>query len=444
MTKNTLRFFLFILLIFFFFNGCNTPTQHLPVLATVGNKKIYLNEFRDRINYTPDIKFKTSEKIKLWGINSLIAEKLLSILADKHSDKNLQPFLKQQNREAVIESLWKNIILSKIEIPDSIIWNYYIRKNHHRIVKFIIAEDSILAQKIYNLWKKGDVNIDRQALVDTIAYALNNALNKTIYNLPLNTVHRPLKIADSYLLIKPLRDYQKKILSRSDYNQTFKSLKKEYLENIKLERLKKYTKEYFKQQPYLLDKKVFGEFVRFLNKKLFSKNKSPIKSIKNLEFKSLQNEPQWTRPVVRFRNGETWSVKKLFDRLKVSPYQVGLKTEVQFRYSIIKAVRRILDDEMFYKQALKQGQGKTPYVLWQNSMWADNLKANTLLRSKRLNKGQWIKKLDSLKSTIDIKVNWMMLDSLKINPTRMMVLKKNFPGRTLVPVLRSWWLNIKQ
>jgi len=423
--------------------ACDKSQKQPVVLASVGNKNIYLAEFRERINYIPKIPFTDSRKIKLWALNALIAEKLLSTLPSIKNKNSFNGVIDEQHRETMIEALWNKVVFNKITVADSLLWQYYVKSNKTRIVKYFVFNDSILAQKVYNLWTVNDVKIEQQAVNDTVQYSGITVVDPLIFDSPLDVVHAPQKVGNKFVLIKPIREYSRLGLSRADFVQKKVSIKKQYLKKRKELLLHRFVEKEMGNKKYVLDKKVFTDFVKFLDKTLFQANNGTPRALHALTTEQYKLNSLWRKGVVTFSIGEKWDVQKLYKRLLVSPYSVNLKSQKDFRYSIIKSTRRLLDDMLLYQEAQARSLDTTSFVTWQNSMWADYYLSEAILQSGNRNKHQWMVLLDSLKEATPIHINTQMMDTLKINPTKMMVLKTHFPGKTIVPPLRAWWLHIQ-
>ena len=443
MNKKPVLFLILLTLFAILTPACNKSQKHPVVLATVGNKNIYQTEFRERINYIPKIPFTDHQKIKLWALNSLIAEKLLSISASKKDEGALDEVIEEQHRESMIEALWNKVVFGNINVADSLLWHYYVKSNKKRIVRFFVFDDSMLAQKVFELWSADDVKIEQQALNDTIQFGGMDVVAPLVFNSHLGLVQSPQKVGNKFLLIKPIREYSQKILSKSAFEQKKLSIKKRYLQQKKEILLHGFIEKEMINKKYNLNKKVFTYFVKFIDRMLYHGNNASPQTLSIISPEQFKLNPLWEKGVVTFANGEKWDVKKLYQRLLVSPYKVNLKSQKDFRYSVIKSTRRLLDDMLLYQEARARALDTTSFVTWQNSMWADYYLSEAILQSGNRNKHQWMVLLDSLKEATPIHINTQIMDTLKINPTKMMVLKTHFPGRTIVPPLRTWWLNIQ-
>jgi len=217
MNKKPVLFLILLTLFAILTPACNKSQKHPVVLATVGNKNIYQTEFRERINYIPKIPFTDHQKIKLWALNSLIAEKLLSISASKKDEVALDEVIEEQHRESMIEALWNKVVFGNINVADSLLWHYYVKSNKKRIVRFFVFDDSMLAQKVFELWSADDVKIEQQALNDTIQFGGMDVVAPLVFNSHLGLVQSPQKVGNKFLLIKPILEYSQKILSKSAF-----------------------------------------------------------------------------------------------------------------------------------------------------------------------------------------------------------------------------------
>ena len=424
---------LFITILFFLLlAGCRRE-QSLPAVARVGEYTITAAEFRDRANYSPLPASASLEQYKQNVLQALIAEKMISQYNPKPASL-ADRFAARREKEAVIETFWKKEIESHIKTDDEQLWQLYLKKNRQRDVEVLSAANETEAQMLTRAWIENPQSVRHRLQRDTLQYSGElPVLEDTLFSAPMGKRIGPLKFGRRYITFRVRQEWPLYIVSRGDFLQKRKSLLKSWRRLQKEKLFARYIKEHFPRQPYRLDKEVFRRMTSFLVKELFSAGEKRVQEKMTAMLESRRELMGET--VISFDNGQAWTVALLLRELLTGPYPLSYKSEGAFKFSLIKTVRRLLDDELIYRQAVSKGYERAPYVLWQKAMWQSAYRAqkNKKLLSGNMKKNRAV--LDSLEKEIPIKIYHNVLDTLRINPTRMMVLKKHFPGQTIVPPL---------
>ena len=133
-------------------------TELLP-LATVGDRKISVNEFRTRFEFTPRIyRYGSPIATKKYFLSSMIAEKLLSQIGrDMKLDTSFQiaSLIQQREKEAVIETLFEKEIDDKLEISEAELKQAYFRSKQELMLKYFVTNDSLEANRAALRMKNG-------------------------------------------------------------------------------------------------------------------------------------------------------------------------------------------------------------------------------------------------------------------------------------------------
>lgn len=418
--------------------------NNTPLIATIGDRKITVSEFKDRANFNPIPGNKTQAQYKNDVLSSIVAEALLGQMENFEQPEIVSLLANQKKREAVIEQLWDEVIFKDIDISDPTLWDFYIKSNKQRSVEFAVFKDSSSAKNFRVEWENKNPKAKQILQTDSISFDGNIAvLEKEVFNAPLGQISHPVKISHKYLVYKPLQEWQKKILSRQEFQQNKRSVKKQYLKFEKQKRFLSYVKKTFKKSSYRLDQEKFKELTKYLESFLVGKEKLDGTNLELFDLLKVKNEIDPKTTMVNFGNSKSWSTETFFKRLAISPYPLNYSSKDAFRYSMIRAAKRLLDDELLFQKGLEYKMDNSNYVTWQSSMWRDfyfSQAVGTYLKSPKKVKTV----LDSLKDNISTDINWAGFDSLTINTTKMMVLKTHFPGQTIVPRHSNWDLRLEK
>ena len=422
--------FLFLLVIVF---SCGKQPGE-AVVARVGDYALTAAEFRDRANYSPLPAGRNAQSYKNEVLQALIAEKMLGALKDDNHNEAIQLFSRRREKEAVIESFWRGEIESKIKADDNKLWQLYLKMNRQRDVEILSGANETEAQMLTRAWIENPQSIRHRLQRDTLQYSGElPALEDTLFSAARERIIGPLKAGRRYISFRVKNEWPLYIVSREDFQQKRKSLLKSWRRLQKEKRFARYLKERFPQKPYRLNKDVFRRMTTFfLEETLGGDDQRPRKKLTVL----MNGDRELLREeVIAFNEGEPWTVATLLRELLAAPYPLSYKSESAFKFSLIKTARRLLDDELIYREALARGYGNTPYVHWQKAMWQSAYRAQNNRRLLPRDARKRTVFLDSLQNRIPVTIYHNVLDTLRINPTRMMVLKKHFPGQTIVPPL---------
>ncbi len=422
----------FVLSFSLFFSGCRR-NQKMPVVAQVGNYNITAAELRDRANYSPLFSGENLQKYKQNILQALIAEKMISQY--NHTPDPLpELFAARREKEAVIETFWKKEIESHISVDDEQLWRLYLKMNRQRDIEILSAANATEATQLTRAWRENPQSVRHRLQRDTLQYSGDlPVLEDTLFSAPPGRITGPLKAGRRYISFRVRQEWPLYIVSRGDFLQKRKSLLKSWRRMQKEKRFARYLKDHFPQKPYRLNRDVFRRMTAFLQKNLSGGNEKKIREKMVSMMKN--NEALMHETVISFDDGEPWTVALFLKELAAGPYPLNYKNKGAFRFSLIKAARRLMDDELIYRQAIAKGYGQASYVLWQKDMWRSAYRAQKNRSRLPQNTEKRRAVLDSLEKEFPVKIFHTVLDTLQINPTHMMVLKRHFPGQTIVPPL---------
>ncbi len=442
-----------------FFMAC-TPEQQQNVVAKVGDNIVTISELQDIISFNAYPGFnEEKQSLKEAVLFALIAEKILAQEAPEIIGNltQINQKINQYKNEATIEKFWEEEIFSKIRISEEELKKAYFKSKEKRIVKFAKFSALREAQQFSEYLKSGKNfkqagrAIGRPDIfvpVDTIKFGggLPHA-EENVFALKTGEAGAPVKEGRWYFVFQLVSVQKNLFTAEDDFRNRRAELKKRLKKNKTILSYETYEKEKLKPYLYRLDTKVFKALAVELDNRLFNSKKSlqlKESNEKNKSLPKLKNKHLLKQTAVTFADGSRWNAGQLLKKMSLSSYFIETKTRGAFRKSLIVSAKHVLDDEVLLKRSLDLGLDKTEYVKQQTRLWGDyllSLETAKHLEQERTDKDAQ-KKLDSFLikkaklNTINIYHN--ILDSLKIEPTNMIVLKEHFPGRTMAPSLQPF------
>lgn len=461
MTKNRISNHLKVwpvAVILFFVFSCEKKQDAVKV-SQVNDLIISLEAFRDACRFNPHLsQIRNAELAKQRMLFTMIGEKLIAdagYARGLDSDDYIKAQSAQFEREAMIEKLWQDKILSQISVSEQELKSAYFAAQKSYAVQYLLFEDQAQAAQSYRQLDEGLRFEDLARLqgysqnsipVDTIGFESNLPnIERTLQGMQPNEISAPVKEGRFWFILK-LTGKQEKFSSRQDFENEKRSIRK-MLRKIKAtERFAEYVDKNLAGQVFNLDKEIFTQVVKTLDARLFEQGLTPAKGNETRFELMIEDQQLLNKPVVRFSDGTEWTVRQLLQRLAVSPYPVNIHDRGGLRMNMISATRHILDDELLVRHCIELGLDETAYVRQQKSMWQDYLiykkQLKALLKPDRNAEANNAKTaIESLEEyliektkTADIKIYSAVLDTMTVDKTDMVVMKTHFPRRTVAPV----------
>ena len=439
----------------------------MDVIARVGDLYIGQEEFELSYQFNPYFtNISAPNRAKNLLLLTLIAEKMLvqeSFLQKLPELPLINQLSAQYRREALIEELWQKKIRGQIEVSEEEIFEAYLQSKRIRYFKFLTFADRESAERAYQHLTNGLsltevarlIGLDSQFIpTDSITFGSElNALEKQVFQLPVNGVSAPFKLGAYYFVINFFKEKTDIFTSEDDYNRRYTYIKKTILRRKQLQSFQDYTRQRFRQAPYQLNRDQFKALVQQLEKVL------PIGKETNNQSDLISNHEANSglgnildKPVVSFSNGNIFTNRELLQRLKVAPYPIEFSSPGKYRSSMIAATKMILDDDVLVQLAEEEDLGKSPYVNDQLRIWREYLiyqfmrtkffmsisnaemPADSSLRSNPAK--EFDAYLASFAGKYKIHIFHTILDTLTLAKTDMAVMKQHFPKRTLVPLIQ--------
>jgi len=471
MKRNFLLIGLLLLLSF-----CSQSDQQREILAKVGNRQIIVDEFLNRLYFSPRPAYcsGTSQKDKEIVISNFIAEKALAIVAEKNLDLTRRPrllnFLQGIKEQTMRQVQFEKEALNKVEIDSNQLNE--ILQNAARTYQ--VEAISALSQNL----NKNLILLNKENL-DSVDFENLKQLAKAVEKLKLSfyTSQHPLIFEKLYLkpakvgqIIGPiwLDSDQVLILRINSWRsvKNFSEIERHFFKKLIEEqlRMREATKFYFN-----FIRKVMGDkqlqfhlsslrnLVNLLGPVYFEpgapdfissnlndplqlwKREVRLDSMKNRNFRMLNER-------VLSIDGRHWTIAEILKEMEHHPLVFREKKypRRQFGNQLKLALIDLVRDQYLTKEAYKKGYDENRLVKQTVNLWRDYfysvLEKEQLLRENGINPANsWPLLPDSLitslisKLQVKIHVNKRLLQSIKLPEIQTIAIQKNTPYPMAIP-----------
>jgi len=135
----SIKVWFLLLIILFFISKCTNSTDR-EVVAKIGDLSISIYEFKNIVQFNPYLStIKNSDSLKKFILNTLIAEKIFVLEANKNNIVNndkTKNIISQYRREAIYEKFWQKEIFDKIKITEAELKDAYFKSKEKRVIKY--------------------------------------------------------------------------------------------------------------------------------------------------------------------------------------------------------------------------------------------------------------------------------------------------------------------
>ena len=372
------------------------------VIARIGNEIITADEYIKRFELMPHIGLNDGnmDTTKLKFLCTLIAEKLWGIEADKFGFDTTEVMkygYKELEKMYVRDALYKEVIESKIDIPQEEIIKGVFKQGVKLKINVLTSRDSSEIFSLYSALNKGasfDSILHKRPEFDgqdstgmEITFGqMEEYIEDSLYHLLPGGFSSPIKNRANWLIFK-LQDRQQNIADNSDQNKTMSSVK-----NILRQRAaeKIYSKFYDK---FFLGKKVEAKgvlvwrIIDMATEILIKKRSNPeFNKVENIylapeDLDRMQKEfgPDTLNMEIIKLNGRSIAVKNLLENFrfegfysnKFEPKILSAKLNARIKYYI---EHEMLTDEAYGKGLQNLTEVKQDIGMWRTSYMSQILK----------------------------------------------------------------------
>jgi len=350
------------------------------VIASVGNYKIYKDQFTDRyLNYLFATGAKDNIVIRESILNNMINEILLFYFDNNErlfSDPEYQKELSWDEKQSVLAYLKDQEVLAKINVAESEVRRAFARVNEKIAASHLYAPTLEEAENLYKLLEIGVDwdNLAAQAFTDStlrnnggyLGYFtwgdMDPEFEEAAYSMKVGEISKPIKTKHGYSIIKLENRIANPLLTEYEF-QT----KKNKLKNVlRIKKKPKYEKKYLES--------IFDESKYFVNQK----------NIDNLSayfgFSDISKSENSYRPnpneVCAAYNGKKFSEQFIIDQIVQIPN--FHRSKIASQEKLKQAVKGIVIQTLLYSEAVKKGYDKNQMVI----DVANKLKMQAFLENK--------------------------------------------------------------
>ncbi len=476
--KKAMKFFLRIILIIITVASIAAAQQQDSVLATVGNDKISISEFRERFELTPQVYVAEDNPYnnKQSLLYSMIAERLWALQAKKlglDTTEIMKTSFKSLEKMYIRDALYKAEIGDYVEVSnkelEQALKKYFITLK----IEALQAGDS---SKIFNLYfklKKGisfdslhNINdpglpfleVDYGDMKNSEAdYGdMKDSVENILYRLKKNEFTKPIKVPAGWFIFKVVDRIQKSHTAQ-DINQVIKKIKKIIEGRKTKEYYDEFMNRFFRNKKVTTNGKLFWSMVDKITNLMQHKKKSE-------DIPDSENVFLSSSDLLKMENEfGTDTLKMIFIHFKKNPFT--LRDFLRYFYfegfysaqvdknmladKLNGRVRRVIQEELLAREGYKRGYNNLPKVKEAIHMWKDNYLAK-LLKSKLLDSTHvtehelvnYYKKQNELrkKNATEVNILEILTDSLSVAKNMLNKLRHGANFRKLASIYtkRKW------
>ena len=467
---------LFCILLTFFLTNCSdkqkTTVDNSLVLAKVGSKNITIQDFIRRAEYTIRPKYcrRGNYIHKKIILNSLIAEKILSLEIEKNNNKklnnvNFDLFLKGRKEQAMRQLHYNDNFFEKVNLEKEEI-NQYLNLSRRSVqlnyinlpgidmvkkVQYLISENITLDSIYQALWE-GNTPQKNVKWLDRESDQILDVIFKE--DLKVGQIIGPLETGDSSFLMmqvtgwidQPAITESQKELNRNDVIEklTEQSAKKAHSE---------WVKSLMSNKSITFNKDIFKIYSKYAGDFYLKKEDEKKEAINDVIWDQVENNDQKKIIDLDKENildlestlfsykGNDWSVKKFHEELKSHPLVFRKKKmgKSQFPSQLRLAIADFIRNKEITSECYKLGIDNNWVVKSNVDMWRDAFSSQNYMdvgnQSEKEKLNLYNPIVDSLQSIYspEIKINIDAFEHIELSSTDMMVTQSGVPYPIVVP-----------
>ena len=427
----------YLILLLIFLVTCGNK-QDEDVLAEVGGKKIYVQEFINRLEFSPRplLKDKTIPEMNRSYLELLIAEKLLAIKAESEEfdkDTEIKKMVRMIEDRAVIKELYRREIQDQISVTDEEIRFAFKKMNTELELKYFWSESRKEADKFEKVLKQGirfETALERYfgAPIDSLNCKrklkwgdFNNRIEEAAYKMKSGEISPVIETHMGSFILKLDKISEPGSLKEQDYLNKKSGIRKLLRIRKETELSIGYVKEYMESLNIILKGPVFARVAEELSDRVNFNSRSNKKT-ENLKVFS-EEEIDGTRltlrnilneKIVEF-NGGFWTVEEILERIKLYNYPLDKTSKRDFINSLNRTVKYIVRDDFLVKKGKDIGLHKNPEVINEVNMWTDYF-LYSKYKGMAYSKNSDVKNiLDELKNKVKIVINHEKLNGIRLS-----------------------------
>lgn len=369
------------------------------ILVDLGNKKITVDEFVTRFEFTPwprrNIRF-IDDELKYEFLKTLIAEKLLSIFGEEikiDTSFDLSEAYKNLEKMIVRDALYRKEIMNKVTFDKDDLNNAIARSQITLFVRYIFSQDSSEIKNLYEQLKNGipfdtfytqQINSGYENYPMEVTYGtLIEEAEDKIYRTEPKYFTSPVKANLGYYIFYVDSSRMAINLGPKEFNESIRKAEKILKQRIEEKLYQEYFRKFFSKKRGEADGEVFWMLVNqiAIRFKYKMENQQPVRGnqfiidpedVREIE-KNLGDDKNLILVKLEKKNVP---VKEFLRYILFKGFTLTDSSTSYIAARLNKAIRTFLEDEYLAEEGYRQGLQFKPEVKKDIEMWKDFYYAN--------------------------------------------------------------------
>ena len=434
-----------ILALILIFSSTNAFSQNEDsVLVDLGSKKITVEEFVNRFEFTPwprrNIRH-IDEELKLEFLKTLIAEKLLSIHGDLNRiDTTYDLSMAFRNLEKMIvrDALYHKEIKNKVTVTPEELNNAFAKSQIQLYVRYIFEVDSASIHEIFDRLLSGesfDSLLNERLITDDQKYPMKvtygtlvEEAENEVYRTEVENFTRPLRSDHGYYIFRVDSASMAVHFGPKELSDSYRKAEKILRQRNEDKLYREYFRKFFSKKKGEADGTAFWILADEVVKRFKYKfeTQEPVRGnqyiidpadVKEIE-KNLGKDKDLTLIKMESRNAP---ISEFLRALLFKGFYVTDSTTRHIAIRLNNYIKSFLEDEYLAEEGYKQGMHHSPEVKKDLEMWRDfylstwysnELKNNTEVKDEEIDNYISERGIKS-EEVILVNVQEILLDSLE-------------------------------
>jgi hypothetical protein len=386
------------LIILLFVPSCsNEESIEKNLIATVGERtidwKLLNRSYHLEPKWGKGLTYKEAYENQL---DYLIDQKLYAQAArssgmDKEkNNRNYLTFLKEKE---MIKELYRREVEAQIEITEEEYRSAYNKLKTEIKLAYVTTSDIKSAEKYLNMVPNISINdlillnpdTDEKGVTPFFSYGdMAEEIDNVAFDLDLNETAGPLKIDNTYMVIKLVDGFREKILSDTEFAESKSKIRQIIFERKTRKLSNQFIYQMLKDEDVKLNPDVFFVLAEHFNaivRREAGADPLPV-NLSDSELKQIQTKVEdiKNKVLVTYKEGQM-TVEEFISRLFSIP--AGIRPMVRMSQNLKLAIGIIVRDEYLAEKSYSEGLDKSLKVMYETQWQSDQFLSKEWLRNLR-------------------------------------------------------------
>ncbi|MBU0473727.1 MAG: hypothetical protein KKF62_06145 [Bacteroidetes bacterium] len=394
----------FLLLLFFF--GCSAEAESKEkIIAKVGDKTISLNEFIRRAEYTirPNYCRNNTNIDKKIILNSLIAEKMLSLEVGEESDilkkATVKNFLLGRKEQAMRQFLYDKEVTKKVKLDENLINKVSNNVTRQYDISYISLADTLVVTQLkeelidFNLGWDSTLH-DNYNLKDIPKRVVtwNGLENFKLLDLLFTqdvqkgSIYGPLKFSDEHYMFLKINGWTAtKEINESQKLENIKNIEDVYRRRESRVKYEDFIRKVMEDHSIEFNSEIFFNLADIMGpiymksqtekEEIFKKGVWAFDKEQN-KYKNLKPDIEQIKKKILYKlDDKSYTVSQFLEDIQIHPLVFRQKQfqQKEFGFQLQMAIIDQVRDKYLTKIAYENNFDQSPEVVRDNSIWSDYL-----------------------------------------------------------------------